>query len=68
MADAGTNARSAGHMYDPLVHKYLVRRVDERDGVDDKHYRCDYFVFDLTHDPLAEEMVEEYFRRKKRTE
>jgi hypothetical protein len=37
-----------------LHDKYLVRRRDGRDQVaTDKHHRCEYFVLDLTHDPLA---------------
>ena len=33
--------------------KFDVRRTDGRDSHSDKHYGCDYFVLDLTHDPHA---------------
>lgn len=33
--------------------KYYVTRVDGRDGPEDKHYNCNYFVLDLDHDPAA---------------
>jgi hypothetical protein len=41
-------------MSDGLINKYHVSRVDGRDvRPGDKHYRCQYFVLDLTHDPIA---------------
>jgi hypothetical protein len=34
--------------------KYRVQRTDMRDQhPDNRHYRCEYFVLDLTHDPHA---------------
>ena len=57
------NTKTYGDRYNPLYTKYLVQRVDERDGLGDKHHKCSYFVLDLTHDPLAAEIMEEYFRR-----
>jgi len=36
-----------------LYRKYRVQRSDGRDKPDDKHSDCQYFVLDLTHDPLA---------------
>lgn len=36
-----------------LYDKFDVTRTDGRDGLGDKHYCCDYFVLDLTHDPHA---------------
>ena len=34
--------------------KYRVTRTDGRDrNQTDKHYQCDYFVLDISHDPLA---------------
>ena len=38
-----------------LYDKYEeIRRTDgSSDSSDEKHYQCDYFVLDLTHDPHA---------------
>ena len=38
----------------PIYSKYRVYRTDETDLVpSDKHYGCEYFVLDLSHDPFA---------------
>lgn len=34
----------------PLEQKYIVKRVDGRDGPGEKHEHCRYFVLDLHHD------------------
>jgi len=37
-----------------IYNKFTVVRVDGQDMLDDdKHYQCDYFVLDLTHDRHA---------------
>lgn len=36
-----------------LFFKYYVQRIDGTDAEGGKHYDCEYFVLDLTHDPLA---------------
>ena len=37
-----------------LYRKYMVHRVDRLDlKVTDKHFNCEYFVLDVTHDPFA---------------
>lgn len=36
-----------------LYGKFLVHRVDGTDQPGGKHYGCDYFVLDLTHDEYA---------------
>lgn len=37
-----------------LYTKFQVYRVDGRDSMPyDKHFGCQYFVLDLTHDPYA---------------
>ncbi len=37
-----------------LHNKFTVSRVDGQDQKDDdKHFKCDYFVLDLTHDRHA---------------
>jgi hypothetical protein len=36
-----------------LYGKYDVRRSDGTSGPGGKHEHCDFFVLDLTHDPLA---------------
>ncbi len=36
-----------------LYAKFIVNRTDHRDLPGYKHYNCDYFVLDLTHDPFA---------------
>lgn len=37
----------------PIYHKFDVTRTDRKDEPHKKHYKCDYFVLDLTHDPFA---------------
>ena len=37
-------------MVEGLDRKYVVNRVDDPAG---KHSECEYFVLDLTHDPIA---------------
>lgn len=36
-----------------LYNKFIVNRTDGRDEIGDKHYGCEYFVLDITHDPHA---------------
>ena len=36
-----------------LFHKYYVERLDGKDRLGEKHWRCEYFVLDLTHDKYA---------------
>lgn len=36
-----------------LYPKFNVSRTDGEDVQGHKHYRCEYFVLDLTHDPFA---------------
>ena len=36
-----------------LYRKFEVLRTDGTDAPGEKHFGCDYFVLDLTHDPLA---------------
>ncbi len=43
-----------------LYGKFLVTRTDGMSGPGEKHYGCDYFVLDLTHDPLAIPAVDAY--------
>jgi hypothetical protein len=33
--------------------RYRVERADGRDGPGHKHQGCEYFVLDLTHDPVG---------------
>lgn len=44
-----------------LYNKFIVKRADgSSEHGDGKHYGCDYFVLDLTHDPLAIEAIRAY--------
>ena len=43
-----TDGKSRG-----LYQKFRVRREDGRDEVGEKHFGCEYFVLDLTHNPFA---------------
>ena len=36
-----------------LYNKFHVQRIDGRDDIGEKHYGCDYFVLDITHDRHA---------------
>lgn len=36
-----------------IYRKYIVTRTDGQDRPRKKHYKCEYFVLDLTHDPFA---------------
>ena len=36
-----------------LFKKFNLTRVDGSDAPGRKHFECDYFVLDLTHDPHA---------------
>lgn len=36
-----------------LYDKYIVTRTDSKSHPGEKHYGCEYFVLDLTHDPAA---------------
>ena len=37
-----------------IYEKFIVHRTDGRDGSGNKHYGCQYFVIDITHDAYAE--------------
>lgn len=44
-----------------LFRKFTVQRTDGKDQtILDKHYNCEYFVLDLTHDPAARVAVKAY--------
>ncbi len=43
-----------------LWNKFQVKRSDGTDRRGEKHYRCDYFVLDLTHDPVARQAAAQY--------
>lgn len=43
-----------------IYEKYRVRRTDGRDRKGQRHYGCDYFVLDLTHDPHAHRAARAY--------
>lgn len=44
-----------------LYKKFHVRRTDARDiSFHDKHFGCEYFVLDVTHDPFAIPALEAY--------
>lgn len=50
-----------------LYGKFKVERTDGRDvGPHAKHDGCDYFVLDLTHDPIAREAAVAYSREARR--
>jgi len=36
-----------------IYHKFDVIRTDGKSEVNQKHYRCDYFVIDIVHDKYA---------------
>lgn len=36
-----------------IYEKYRVDRTDHQDMFGKKHYGCEYFVLDMTHDPHA---------------
>jgi len=44
----------------PIFNKFRVNRTDGTDYPGAKHYGCDYFVLDLTHDPAARPAVLAY--------
>lgn len=43
-----------------LYKKFEVHRTDGTDAVGCKHYGCEYFVLDLTHDPHARAALAAY--------
>jgi hypothetical protein len=43
-----------------LYGKFYVRRADGKDTKGQKHYRCDYFVLDATHDPHSRAALRAY--------
>ncbi len=43
-----------------LYNKFRVTRTDERDAPGDRHWQCEYFVLDLTHDPHALPAIQAY--------
>ena len=52
-----TSSASTRGLYD----KYEIRRNEGGDvEPGDKHYKCRYFVLDLTHDPLAKAAIIAY--------
>jgi len=46
--------------FEGLDDRYLVTRVDGQSAKGKKHYRCEYFVLDLTHDYAALSAIEQY--------
>ncbi|WP_347989460.1 hypothetical protein [Methylomonas sp. AM2-LC] len=45
-----------------IFNKFIVYRVDNKSDFGEKHYGCDYFVLDLTHDPLAFHAIRAYVK------
>jgi hypothetical protein len=43
-----------------LYSKYMVERINDPDG---KHNDCDFFVLDLTHDPIARFAMNFYIQK-----
>jgi len=43
-----------------LFSKFIVSRTDGKDRVGCKHYGCDYFVLDVTHDQYAKSALSAY--------
>lgn len=44
-----------------LFRKYIVKRTDGQDeDLLNKHFNCEYFVLDLTHDPAARAALKAY--------
>lgn len=43
-----------------IYHKFNVSRVDGTDMPGNKHFGCNYFVLDVTHDPFAKEALLTY--------
>lgn len=43
-----------------MYHKFNVARTDGSDQPGGKHYGCEYFVLDLTHDPFAKPAAAAY--------
>jgi hypothetical protein len=43
-----------------IYEKFTVRRNDRTDEIGGKHYGCEYFVLDLTHDPHAKAALRAY--------
>jgi hypothetical protein len=43
-----------------LYNKFAIRRTDGESASGRKHDGCDYFVLDITHDPLALPAIEAY--------
>ena len=43
-----------------LYGKFVVLRRDGRSERGEKHYGCDYFVLDITHDPFAVPAIKAY--------
>jgi hypothetical protein len=49
-----------------LYGKFIIKRTDGRDGIGDKHYGCQYFVLDITHDPFALPAIQAYAKACKK--
>lgn len=45
--------RLMGDVTRGLYHKFNIERTDGKSAPGEKHYDCDYFVLDLTHDEFA---------------
>lgn len=41
-------------------HKFDIRRTDGKSEAGQKHFACDYFVLDLTHDKFAKAALNAY--------
>jgi hypothetical protein len=43
-----------------IYPKFVVKRADRKDSYGKKHFGCEYFVLDLSHDPYAEAAIRVY--------
>ena len=49
-----------------LFKKFNVTRTDGQSAPGHKHFGCDYFVLDLTHDEFATDALKTYARKCRR--
>lgn len=50
-----------------VYNKFKVERTDGKSAVGEKHFGCDYWVLDLTHDDFALPALEAYAAACERT-
>lgn len=43
-----------------IYRKFKIERTDGKSEPGEKHYGCEYFVLDLTHDPFAGPAIKAY--------